>query len=113
MVVLLVFPEKGTSPDQAAPFSAGSAFRARVKLWMVLGAMLPAYTTTMPSLSRPRSMERAKDIWANTTNAAMPSPIETANCVTTSAVRARPGECQVGLARSTLAGRKPDSTSAG
>ena len=44
----------------------------------------------------------------------MPSPIETANCSTTSAARSRPEPLwpEV-LARKVAAGRKPDSTSAG
>ena len=57
---------------------------------------------------------RAKLIWVNTTAAAIPSPMDTANCRTTRALRNRPDPaCPVLLARRTVAGRKPDNTKAG
>ena len=69
---------------------SGLVRSARARLSTALGGILFTFMSTTASLRKPRSTLREKEIWAKITAAAMPRPMETANCNTTSAVRVRP-----------------------
>ena len=80
-------PLKAITVERATPRMPGPLARASAKAFMPWGDSRLVLVMTILSRRKPRSRCRTKSICWNTTIAAMPRPMETANCNTTRVVR--------------------------